>query len=217
MAKAALIERRPWLFASLIASLAFYFYGDAALEGIPKMAMKASAVAFLAVYAWLRDDHSDAKILCVAMLSGAAGDAGIEIDLSIGGALFFIEHVALMSIFLKHVRDTIVGSQKALAVVLLIGTPSISYLMTQDLGIALYGLALGGMAATAWVSRFSRYRVGFGAVLFVVSDLLIFAKHGPLEDSSIPALLIWPLYYTGQFLICTGIIQTLRGDLKPSS
>ena len=72
------------------------------------------------------------------------------------------------------------------------------------------------MAATAWASRFSRYHVGIGAVLFVISDLLIFAEFGPLAESTIPSLLIWPLYYAGQFLICTGIIQTLRGDLKPS-
>ena len=216
MAKAALIERRPWLLASLIASLAFYFYGDAALEGIPKMVMKASAVTLLAVYAWLRHDSGDAKILALAMLFGAAGDAGVEIDLTIGGTLFFAEHVALIAIFLKHVRKSMTGSQKALAVMLLLGTPLISYLITMEFGIALYALALGGMAASAWASRFSRYHVGIGAVLFVVSDLLIFAELGPLADSAIPSLLIWPLYYTGQFLICTGIIQTMRGDLKSS-
>lgn len=216
MAKAALIDRRPWLLASLIASLAFYFYGDAALEGIPKMAMKASAVALLAVYAWLRHNTSDAKILALAMLFGSAGDAGVEIDLTIGGALFFVEHVALIAIFLKHVRKSLTGTQRALAVTLLLGTPLISYLITLEIGIALYALALGGMAATAWASRFSRYHVGIGAVLFVISDLLIFAQLGPLADSALPGLLIWPLYYAGQFLICTGIIQTLRGDLKSS-
>ena len=77
--------------------------------------------------------------------------------------------------------------------------------------MAVYALALGGMAAAAWSSSFPRYRVGLGAVLFVVSDLLIFARLGPLESSAIPGLLIWPLYYFGQFLICTGVISTLRG------
>lgn len=217
MAKAALIDRRPWLLASLIAAIAFYFLRNSALPGTYEIILKASGVALLAVYAWLRHNSSDAKVLALAMLLGAAGDAGIEINFTIGGAFFFAQHLALMSIFLKHVRDAMSGSQKALAVTLLIGTPLISYLITRDISIATYGLALGGMAATAWASRFSRYRVGIGAVLFVVSDLLIFAGMGPMAESSIPALLIWPLYYAGQFLICTGIIQTLRGDLRPSS
>ena len=34
------------------------------------------------------------------------------------------------------------------------------------------------MAATAWVSRFPRYRTGIGAMAFLASDLLIFAGGG---------------------------------------
>ena len=52
--------------------------------------------------------------------------------------------------------------------------------------------------------------VGFGAVLFVISDWLIFARMGPLGESALPGLLIWPAYFAGQFLIATGVIQTLR-------
>jgi uncharacterized membrane protein YhhN len=76
--------------------------------------------------------------------------------------------------------------------------------------VAGYALGLGAMAAAAWTSSFPRYRVGIGAVLFVASDLLIFARLGPMADSPIPDLLIWPLYYFGQFLICTGVIGELR-------
>ena len=47
-------------------------------------------------------------------------------------------------------------------------------------------------------------------MMFVASDLLIFARMGPLAGSAVPGLLIWPLYYFGQFLICTGVIATLR-------
>ena len=53
-------------------------------------------------------------------------------------------------------------------------------------------------------------RVAAGALLFVVSDLLIFARLGPLSGSGLPNVAIWPLYFIGQFLIATGIIQTLR-------
>ena len=75
---------------------------------------------------------------------------------------------------------------------------------------ALYASGLGVMTAAAWTSSFPRYRVGLGAVMFAVSDLLIFADLGPLADSALPGLLIWPLYYFGQFLICTGVVGELK-------
>ena len=93
-------------------------------------------------------------------------------------------------------------------------TPIIIYALPYDRQIAwsagIYGLALGGMAASAWASSFPRYRVGTGAALFVASDLLLFAAMGPLAQSDIPRLLVWPLYYLGQFLICVGVLRTLR-------
>ena len=46
--------------------------------------------------------------------------------------------------------------------------------------------------------------------MFVISDLLIFSRMGPLANSAVPGLLIWPLYYIGQFLICTGVIGEMR-------
>jgi uncharacterized membrane protein YhhN len=71
------------------------------------------------------------------------------------------------------------------------------------------------MTAAAWASSFPRYRVGLGAVMFAVSDLLIFSRGGPLAHSFLPGLLIWPLYYFGQFLICTGVIGELRSRATP--
>jgi uncharacterized membrane protein YhhN len=97
-----------------------------------------------------------------------------------------------------------------LASALLIGTPLISWLLSRDAGVTLYATGLGAMAATAWISRFPRYRLGLGAVLFVVSDLLIFSRMGPLGGSAIPALLIWPTYFTGQALIAMAGVKALR-------
>ena len=66
------------------------------------------------------------------------------------------------------------------------------------------------MAAGAWASVFPRYRVGSGAVLFVVADLLLFAEMGPLAGSPVPQFLVWPIYYLGQLLIAVGVAQALR-------
>ena len=52
--------------------------------------------------------------------------------------------------------------------------------------------------------------MGTGAVLFLLSDLLLFARMGPLQGNVVPEILIWPLYYVGQLLIATGVAQTLR-------
>ena len=82
--------------------------------------------------------------------------------------------------------------------------------------VLLYSTGLGAMAACAWSSRFSRYRVGFGAVLFVISDWLIFAGMSTPAAEPMAKWLVWPVYYAGQFLIATGVIQTLRSDLDPA-
>ena len=64
------------------------------------------------------------------------------------------------------------------------------------------------MAAAAWASQYSRAKVGAGALLFVASDVLLLAQMGPLAESGLPRLLVWPLYYTGMFLMTNGIIQS---------
>lgn len=215
MPKRALIERRPWLLASLVAGISFFFVKDSALAGLFKMAWKGAGVALLAVYALIRAPGTDGRMLAAIMAFGAAGDMAIEISLEAGAACFFVGHVIAIALYARHPRTSLTASQKATVVALLLGTPVIAFMLPADRGaapgVALYALALGGMAAAAWSSAFPRYRVGLGAVLFVASDLLIFARMGPLSASPLPGLLIWPLYYLGQFLICTGAVGYLRG------
>ena len=215
MPRRALIERRPWLLASLVAGISFFFVRDGALAGLFKMAWKGAGVALLAVYALIRAPGTDGKMLAAVMAFGAAGDMAIEISLEAGAASFFVGHVIAIALYARHRRTSLTPTQKATAVALLLGTPLIAFLLPADRsaapGVALYALALGGMAAAAWSSAFPRYRVGLGAVLFVVSDLLIFSRMGPLRASPLPDLLIWPLYYLGQSLICTGAVGFLRG------
>lgn len=176
------------------------------------MLIKASGVALLAIYALRRGPGKDARLLALALALGALGDALIQIDLLYGGAAFFAAHIAAITLYLRNPRAAPVQSQKLAGVALLIGTPLACWLLSGNVQIAGYGVALGGMAAGAWLSRFSRYHVGLGALLFVISDLLIFAREGPLAWQTVPDLLVWPLYYIGQFMIATGVVQTLRAD-----
>jgi len=212
VSKQALIEHRPWLLASIAAAIAFYLLRDTALGGIQLMLLKGCGAALLAVYALRRGVGQDAQLLAGMLALCALGDMLIEIDLMFGGASFFLAHMAGLALFLRNPREEVTGSQKAAGAALLLLTPLLSWLLSGDYNIGIYGLALGGMAGAAWMSRFPRYRVGIGAVLFVISDLLIFSQYGSLDIRPLPELLIWPLYYVGVFLIAAGVVQTLLRD-----
>ncbi len=210
MSRRALVERRPFLLLSVVAALAFYYLRWTAFPEFYLLPVKGAAVGMLVVYAWLRHSSPDARLLAWALGAASLGDMAMEVDREIGGMLFFLFHVLAMGVFLRHRRPDLKGSQRALAVVVLVLTPLIAWLLTRDTQVLFYALALGAMAASAWASTFPRYRVGAGAMLFVLSDLLIFAEFGPLAGSMVPQVLVWPTYYLGIFLIATGVVQTLR-------
>jgi len=213
MPRRALIEHRPWLLASLASALAFYFLRDGPLGDVWLILLKGGTCAFLAIYAWQRHDSTDARLVALYLALGSAGDMALELWFAVGGALFFAGHLAGISLYLRNRRHHPSLTQKMTGAALLLATPAICWLLTGDSAVGLYGLALGGMAASAWMSRFPRYRVGAGAVLFVISDLLIFARAGGAMGNVIPDLLIWPTYFSAQFLIATGVVRTLRGEL----
>lgn len=210
MPKRALIEKRPWLVASLVAGVSYWLAAKGHVPGLWLILWKGAGVAMLAAYAWAHHPSRNAHLLALVMALGAVGDMALEISFTGGAVAFMLGHIVGIALYLQHRRDNPTGSQKAAAVATLIGVPLIAWQLSRAPDVALYALSLAGMAAAAWMSSFPRYRVGLGAMLFVVSDLLIFARMGPLAGSVIPDLLIWPLYYFGQFLICTGVIKTLR-------
>lgn len=214
MPKRALIEKRPWLLASLVAGISFFFVKDSHLPGLYQMAWKGAGVALLVGYALSRHKGADSRQIAAVMGFGALGDVLIELSLEAGAVAFLIGHLIAIHLYLRHRRPALAFSQKALAGVLLIAIPLIAFLLPGDRsaapGIALYSAGLAGMTASAWTSSFPRYQVGIGAVMFAASDLLIFSRLGPLASSPLPDLLIWPLYYFGQFLICTGVVGELK-------
>ena len=217
MPERAPIEHRAWLVASLLAGISFYFVKDAALPAPAFIVWKGAGVALLAVWALLHPRNPVAALLALVMALGAAGDMLLEWNLAAGGAAFLLGHLAAISLCVRNRRAEPAGSQRLAAAALLVLTPLLAWQLTASIPVTLYAAALGGMAANAWLSRFPRYRVGIGAVLFVISDLLIFAQMGALSASPLPATLIWPLYYFGQFLICTGVIGSLRTRPTPQS
>ncbi len=216
----ALVDSRPWLLASLFFGILYIFLRNDALPGLYLIAWKGAAVGLLAVYAWRRHDCLDGKLLIGVMAAGSIGDMAIEIDLIAGAAAFLMGHLLAIWLYWRNRRSFLTSSQRQLGGALLLLTPLIAFMLPADRaaasGVAFYAAALGAMASLAWISRFPRNLVGMGAVLFFTSDLFIFAKMGPLANSSLPDFMIWPLYYFGQFLICTGIIKALRHPVRMS-
>lgn len=210
MPRAALSEKRPYLLLSLAAALLYYYLRVSDLPEFYIVPVKGAACAMLCIYALVRHSSQSARLMAVMMGLAAVADMVVDINLYAGAVIFLAYHLAAIMLYVMHRRDALTGSQKWAAVTLLLLPTVITHLMLGNQWATLYAFGLSAMAAAAWTSSFPRYRVGAGAVLFVLSDLLIFAGLGPMAGGFAPEYLVWPLYYLGQFLICTGVIQTLR-------
>jgi uncharacterized membrane protein YhhN len=206
--------------AALFAGASYYAAVLLELHSPSAIVWKGAGVGLLALWAARHARSLDGWLIAGVMALGATGDVLIDAaNLRTGGIAFMIAHIVAVILYLRNWRPTPSASQKLLGMVLLIGVPAIAFAVSpsgmQAVGHAVYGLTIGAMAGAAWTSRFSRYRVGIGAVLFAVSDLLIFGRLGPLADSSLPLLLVWPLYFAGQALIAWGVVTRL-GERKVS-
>lgn len=216
MPKRALVERRPWLLASLAAAIAYYVLKDGAFPGTYLYLLEAGAMLLLAIYALLRHSGGESRMLAGVMALAGIGVVAVELDPWWGATALMVGSGLAIGLFLSHRRESLSSSQRITAVALMFLTPAIIWMLTADRSIAMiglfFGIVLGGMAGAAWVSAFPRYRVGMGAVFYVISSILSVAGAGALVDSDIPGLIAWPLFYLGHFLMCIGVIQTLRGD-----
>jgi uncharacterized membrane protein YhhN len=206
---------RPVLLASIVAGVTYVAAWDQGLPQAVDLAWKGLGVALLAVYAALNARTLDGWLLVAVMAFSALGDVLLGVaGLTVGALAFLAGHLIAIGLYLRHRRSNPTRSQLALAVALVPVVVAVSFLLPADRagapGVALYSLGLALMAATAWLSRFPRYRVGIGALMFVVSDLLIFARSGPLPGSFAVGLAVWGLYYFGQVLICVGLVNSLR-------
>ena len=210
-----LAHKRPYLLGSLIAGISYpASWLFLPLEGgLLAMLWKMAAVGFLVPFALRRHHEGEFILLAIMLAFYALGDGLIELSMIAGALAFAAGHIVAIVIYFRHRRVSPALSQKMLAVTVLLGTPVIAYFLppTRDEGIqvAAYSVILAAMAAMAWSSNFPRYRVGLGAILFVISDLLIFAELGPLAESEAAALAIWYLYYFGVLMIAVGVAQTL--------
>jgi uncharacterized membrane protein YhhN len=192
---------------ALIAGASFWPASHLALPAAVLLAWKGAGVTLLALWAATVARERNGWLLVGVMAFGAAGDVLIDAAGLIAGAgAFLIGHVIAILLYLANRRRKGIAAGVAIASVV----PILAYVVTRDGTVLLYAIGLGGMAGAAWTSRFPRKLVALGALMFVASDLLIFAQFGLLAGSIVPGPLIWPLYFAGQALIACGVVKTLE-------
>ena len=184
------------------------------------VAWKGAGVSLLAIYAALNAKSLDGWLLAVVLAFGALGDMLLETHGLIVGALAFLAgHITATGLYLRNRRPA--GAVDwAVAAAIVIGVTVTAYLLPPERAgaglIALYALGLAIMAACAWLSRFPRPLVAAGAMMFAVSDLLIFLRTGrPSLDILPMGLAVWGLYFAGQALIALGVVRGLRTAKQP--
>jgi uncharacterized membrane protein YhhN len=204
-----LAHKRPWLLASLVFGIGYPLVLALNAPGIWAMIWKMGALACLVPYALRKHHNGEFMILAAVLALCALGDGLMEISLLSGAIAFGLAHILAIWLYSKHRRVKPTPSQRLLAITVFVLTPFIAYILA-GVEAAGYAVLLSAMAAMAWNSNFPRYRVGMGAILFIASDLLIFAREGG-RLPPIPAMdtAIWYSYYAGMVLIATGIVQTL--------
>ena len=198
-------RKTVWLIVSLIFGIGYWFGHGAFGHGPVAIVVKMAGVGALAAYAWHNASLARRPIALVMAL-GALGDGLIELNLIAGALAFLAGHIVACRFYFGLRRnprwtDTVLAIPVINAIIIA-GVEIVS----PSPGTAIYAVGLASMATFAWMSDFRRDRVALGAFMFAASDLLLFARMGPLAQSAVPGLLIWPLYYAGQVLITLGVV-----------
>ena len=211
---------RLLLLAAIAAGVSYMASWGLHLPAAAAIAWKGSGVALLALFAASRAKTLDGWLIAAVMALGATGDVLLEVLGMTRGALAFLAgHGVAIALYLRHPRPNLHTVDRLFAARLVPATVAAAWSLPADRtaapGIALYAAGLSHMAATAWLSRFRRDQVGLGALAFLVSDLLIFARVGPLHGQVWISDAIWILYFGGETLICLGVTEGVAGGLPP--
>jgi uncharacterized membrane protein YhhN len=213
-------DRARWLWLlALLGGISFFAAVFARWDSPAIWAWKTTGVAFLAAWAAANARGRDGWLIAGVLAFGALGDFLIDaLGLIPGAAAFAVGHLIAIMLYLGNRRPRLTGSQKLLGFAVVPLALIIAWGLTKHADAGQMGAAIGytalvaAMAATAWISRFPRYRTGIGAMLFLASDLFIFAGEGGALSKEVTMWLVWPLYFGGQALIAWGVVKTLARE-----
>ena len=198
------------LAAAIVAGFSYLWAVFQHVDGTSGILWKGSGVALLAIWCGIQARSMDGWLITAVMAFGALGDVLLETyGMVAGAAAFLVGHIIAITLYLRNRRLALSPSQKLLAAIIVPVVVFKAWSLTGDAMTTVYAAFLSVMAATAWISRFPRFRTGIGAMLFVASDLLIFARMGALSGASWVSPLIWLTYFGGQLLIALGVMARL--------
>lgn len=213
-------DRARWLWwLALLGGISFFIAVFQRLDGPAIWAWKTSGVGVLAVWAAANAREKNGWLIAAVLGCGALGDYLLDAKgLVVGAMAFAVGHVIAITLYLTNRRGLMTPSQRLLGWVTMPATLAIVWAMLSPVAgwwhAAVYSLFVAAMAAAAWTSRFPRYCTGIGAMLFLASDLFIFAGEGAVLSKDVTMWLVWPLYFGGQALIAWGVVGTLAKEAR---
>ena len=213
-------DRARWLWwLALAGGVGFLVAVFQRLDGPAIWAWKATGVGFLALWAAANARERNGWLIAAALGFGALGDWLLDAKgLETGAVAFVVGHIIAIILYLTNRRAAMTPSQRLLGWLAMPATLVIVWGMLSPAPgwwhAAVYSLFVAAMAAAAWTSRFPRYRTGIGAMLFLASDLFIFAGEGEVLSKDVTMWLVWPLYFGGQALIAWGVVSTLSKEAR---
>ena len=210
MPKRALVERRPWLVASVLLALVTTWLQSSRLADPYLMGLAAGPFVLLAIYAALRQRGRDTGLLAAMVGLEGLGWALATLSPDFAVMALWLAFLAGLSLFLQHRVTAPQVDRRIAAAALLLGTPVLC-VAAGGMAMLVLGLALGAMAASAWISTFPRERVGAGGLLIVAGMLMAMIDTGGIEASGRwLALAAWPVAYLGNLVLATGVTGELR-------
>jgi uncharacterized membrane protein YhhN len=210
------VRALPLFLAALVAGTSYMVSWALPIPDWAAIAWKGMGVGLLATWASRQGSSTDHKLLAIVLTLGATADMVLELNFVAGAAIFALGHVLAIALYLRNRRPGVGARDAGLGAAFIAGTAVLAFtLASPDWAppVAVYTLFLAAMAAAALASRFPL--AAMGALLFVLSDLLIFARMGPLEGAVWADFAIWATYFAGQALIAWGVASKLDSAAVP--
>jgi uncharacterized membrane protein YhhN len=206
---------RPILTVALILGVSHILTWSFEFADPLRLIWKFLCVGSLALYASSKARNTDGWVLAALLFISAASDVLLEIVGQIRGALtFIVADILGILLYVRNLRPHLGRSSWLLAALALIACVLLAYVLParrdEALGIAVFVIPLALMTIMGSLSQFSWRFVGLGTLMILSSDMLIFARMGPLEWLPLINQTIWLLYFLGEFLVAIGVVRGLR-------
>jgi uncharacterized membrane protein YhhN len=209
------IARKTLLILTAIIGISHAVTWSVEFDDLVRLSWKFLSIGLLAFYAALHARSLDGWLLTAVLLFSAFSDLLLQVAGQIPGALSFIfaDLIAIV-LYVRNARANIGKSARGFALLFVLACSGLAYMLpanrAEAVGIAIFILPLAAMVAVAWMSRFSRAIVGVGTASILTSDMVIFARLGPMKGTAYIDELIWLLYFAGAFLVALGVVEGLK-------